>query len=88
MQGCYKTVLQGFNEQEWSPVAGDPLVALFPHCHHLPAESSPAAPSFVPACWGPSAQLVSASGFAAAPYPLALLVGEQFPLEQVRDIQQ
>ena len=49
--------------------------------------SSLAAPTPVPARWAPSAELVSASGFAAAAYPLALLVGAQSPLEQqLRDV--
>lgn len=62
-------------------MAGGPLVALFAIAIASQLQSSPAAPSPVPACWAPAAQLVSASGFAAAAYPLVLLVGAQFPLE-------
>lgn len=88
MQGCYKTFLHDLVSRSrvlWQVA----LWWLFvPIAITSQLQSSPAAPSPVPACWAPSAQLVSASGFAAAAYPLVLLVGAQFPLEQVGDIQQ
>lgn len=86
MQGCYKTFLHDLVSRSrvlWQVA----LWWLFvPIAITSQLQSSPAAPSPVPACWAPSAQLVSASGFAAAAYPLVLLVGAQFPLEQVGDI--
>ncbi|XP_010283573.1 PREDICTED: uncharacterized protein LOC104619397 [Phaethon lepturus] len=50
-------------------------------------QSSPAAPTPVPARRAPSPQLASASGFAAAAYLLVLLVGARSPFEQqLRDV--
>lgn len=89
MQGCYKTFLHNLASR--SRVLWQVTTLWWPFFHIAitsQLQSSPAAPSPVTACWAPSTQLVSASSFAAAPYPLALFVGAQFPLEQVRDIQQ
>lgn len=83
MKGCYKTFLHNLVSRSrvlWQVTL---WWLFFSSAITSQLQSGPAAPSPVPACWAPSAHLVSVSGFAAALCPLALLVGAQFPLEQV-----